>query len=271
MKKLLAGALILTAITLASCFETETNTQIKADGSGVVSATVDMSQAIDALMAMSKEGKQEEQEDVNLDTVLNVRNISDTSSLLTENEKRLLRNQSLHLTMVMGKGKASKMIISLKNSFDNLDDLTKLTALMQTPAFDKIFNKSLEIPGFSNGEGDSDADESDPADNLMAFISPDFFTCSYKKGEISCSLDSDRYKTARAKLGLDAQDENTQGMMEVLKVAKFTNVIAVPGKIKSIEGTSMKEGDEQGTISQSGSMSDLLEHPENYVYHITYK
>ncbi len=271
MKKLLAGALILAAITLVSCFETETNTQIKADGSGTVSATVDMSQAIDALMAMSKQGKEEEQEEVNLDTVVNIRTITDTSSLLTEDERRLLHNQTLHLTMVMEKGKDSKMIISLKNSFDNLADLTKLKALMQTPAYDKIFNKSLEIPGFSNGDGDGDADESDPADNLMAFISPDFFTCSYKKGDITCSLDTGRYKAARTKLGLDAQDENTQGMMEVLKVAKFTNVIAVPGKIKSIEGASMKEGDEQGTVSQSGSMNDLLEHPENYVYHIIYK
>ena len=271
MKKLLTIALVLISLSLVSCFDTETNTEIKADGSGTTSATVDLSKVFATLATMNNKEKEEASQPVDIDTIFGIRSLTDTAAAFTTEQKRLLQGQFLHLTMVAGQGRESKMILSVQNSFKSLADLTALTALMQTPAYNEVFNKAVDIPELGGGTSVDGSGEDDITDNILIFVSPDFFNFSYKKGEIKCELNPDRYKSTRMELKLDNPDEESESVMQVLEAAKFTNVVTLPGNIKSLSGPSMKAGDNKNTLSQSGSISSMFEHPEKYVYRITYK
>ena len=84
---------LLCSLLLISCIETVSDTLIKSDGSGEITATVDLS----AMMKMLAGKKATEEEKLKIDTVIHMRDHSDTASGLSDYQKSLLRGMKVKM------------------------------------------------------------------------------------------------------------------------------------------------------------------------------
>jgi hypothetical protein len=251
---------VLCTIMLSSCLETATNTVIKEDGSGMMLASVDFS----SMLKMMTQGK-DKGEDFKLDTTIYIRNHSDTSSLLTAEQKRLLREMMLKITMDVRDISNLKFMVTVTSSFNSPEDLTALGELMKKNEYDIVFDRAMKIPMFMSEEKESSKEN----DNLFTSVFPDFLHCEYKKNSIVCRLDTAQHQRSLKELSKGEFDISSDDVEKMFATATFTNMITLPADAKEVKGTSMKK-DKVNTLIQTGSLLDLYKHPENYEYSIKY-
>jgi hypothetical protein len=254
-------AVVLCTVIFASCLDTVTDTVIKEDGSGTMTASVDFSKMIKMLTA----GKEKEKEkEGRIDTTIYIRNFSDTSSLLSTEQKRLLRDMSIRVLMDI---KEMKFGVTTASSFKSLNDLNALGELMKRKEYDLIFDKALKIPGLS---GDNEQESSKENDNLFASVFPDFINCQYSKKSITCTVDTARYAASVKELRGSEFDIFSEEAGAMFSEASFTNTITLPSSVKTFKGESLKKDNADNKLVQSGNLLDLYKHPEKYEYSIQY-
>jgi hypothetical protein len=262
--KRIAPVFVFCTIMLASCIETGTNTTINADGSGLMVASVDFSN----MLKMMTQGK-EKGEDIKLDTTIYVRDHSDTSSLLTVEQKRLLREMWVKVSMDISDVSQPKFMISIVTNFNSLEDLTALHELMKKKEYDLVFDKAMKIPLFMD-KNEDDEENSKENDNLFASVFPDFFQCGYKKNSIACRLDTAMYHRSLQELQKSGFNMEGEQEAEMFASATFINMISLPSDVKEIKGSSIKKDKADNKLVQTGNLLDLYKHPENYEYNIQY-
>lgn len=249
---------------LIGCIETETTTTIEKDGSGQLEAVVDMGQMIQALKSM-KQSESDEKEKVNLDSTIRFSSFTDTSSSLTARQKELLRNITLGLKINSDDNVFRMRVLA---PFKNTDELQEINRIMSSKEFDQVFDKAMSKTEL--GKPDEEQPESKREnDNIFGSIFPNYFTCNYSKGLISCVLDKEKYDAAMAdmKKTLDLEDEMAQSMFGS---ASFVNRIKLPNKAKEVKGSSLTTSADGLVLEQKGSLLDIYQHPEKYVYTVRY-
>jgi hypothetical protein len=263
MKRKFTLVVLLSMFLLPSCIETGTNTVIEKDGSGMMVASVDFS----SMLKMMLEGK-DKGEQFKFDTTIYIRNHSDTSSLLTDEQKDLLREMFIKVNMDVGGVKQLKFMISIVTVFKSQEDLTALGELMKKKEYDIVFDKAMKIPMLM---GKENKDESSIENgNLFTSVFPDFFHCEYKKNSIVCTLDTAMHRRSLQELAKGEFDINGGETEQMFASATFTNMITLPSDVKEIKGSSMKKNKADNMLVQTGSLLDLYKHPENYEYRIQY-
>lgn len=255
---------VLITLLLIGCIETETTTTIEKDGSGQLEAVVDMGQMIQMLKSM-KQSESEDKEKVDIDSTIRFSSFTDTSSSLTAQQKELLR----HITLRLKMNSADNVFrIRILAPFKNTDELQEINRIMASKEFDQVFDKA--IANTELGKSDGDRSESNREnDNIFGSIFPDYFNCNYSKGVISCVLNKEKYDAAMAdiKKTLDLDDDMAQTM---LGSTSFVNRIKLPNKAKEVKGPSLTASADGLVLEQKGSLLDIYQHPENYVYTVHY-
>lgn len=251
-------------LLLTACLETSTHTSIRENGSGSMIATVDLSEMM-AMMA----GNKSQSETFSFDTLMYVRNHSDTSALLNSNQKKLLKDMYVDVKMSMAEGKTPAFVVRINAPFQSLEDFNALNDLMRTKEYDLVFDKAIEIPMFSDKDKKEKGSESEN-DNLFTSIFPSFYNCVYTKNSVVCKLDETKHKQRLEDLKKSEFDINGEMEAKMFGAAVFTNTLTLPSKPKKIEGDSWKQGSSEKELVQTGSLLDLYKQPEKYAYSIQY-
>src|SRR5688572_1751193 len=124
MLKLLFVA--LGCVLFASCLEINEEVEIKENGSGQFSSSMDLSQLVDMMAAMGG-GEFEKKKDEKIDSVIYLKDIIDTAKNLTAEQKRLMRDGTVRVQMNM----AEKLFkLDMHYPFSSLERLQQLHAAM---------------------------------------------------------------------------------------------------------------------------------------------
>lgn len=263
MKKLLFSLLSF-CLLLTACLETTTHTAIRENGSGSMVATVDLG----TMMTMMA-GNKSKTETFSFDTVMYIRNHSDTSKLLTDYQKKLMKDMFVKVKMSLEEGKEPAFVVSINAPFESLEDFNALNELMKKKEYDQVFDKAMEIPMFSD-KNKKEAGSGGDNDNLFTSIFPSFYNCVYSKNSVVCKLDEARHKQTLEELKKSEFDINGEMEAKMFGSAIFTNTLTLPSKPKKIEGDSWKPGSSDKDLVQTGNLLDLYKQPEKYAYSIQY-
>jgi len=261
MRKILICCLLIAGM-LIGCIETETTTTIEKDGSGQLEAIVDMGQMIQALKSMKQS---ESEEKINVDSLIRFSSFTDTSKSLTARQKELLRNITLGLKINSDDNVFRFKVLA---PFKSTDELQEINQIMSSKEFDQVFDKAMSNTELGKSEGEQPESKREN-DNIFGSIFPDYFTCNYSKGLISCVLNKEKYDAAMAdmKKTLDLEDDMAQSMFGS---TSFVNRIKLPNKAKEVKGPSLTTSADGLVLEQKGSLLDIYQHPEKYVYTIRY-
>lgn len=249
-------------VLLSSCLETSTSTTINADGSGSKVSIIDISKA----MKMALQDKQlGEKDKLYVDTIIQLRNHSDTASILNARQKELLRGTVVRFKIDFRELEKLAFTIAIESPFNTLKDLNELNKLVTTKEYDVVFDKAFTIPMFEdNGAGGS------TNDNLFGSVFPAFFKCDYTKGKITCEVDSTAFGEVLSQLTAMEFDLNGEMESKMFGGSTFRNVLVLPSAPKSIEGNTWKKGEKDNVLVQEGTLLQLYKEPGNFIYTIKY-
>lgn len=256
MKKILFLVSVLTTICLAGCFDAEEDVTIKADGSGVFKNTLDMSGLFDmiqmaAMMDTSSKGELKKFAEQDVDSTISLRSFTDTATALTAEQKALLQEGSMHITLNQ-KEKAFKIVMSYP--FKKVEDLQKIIELQQS---DKGFN-----PFKKSGENSMGA-----IDNKGDFPSADqMMNISYKNGLIERRLDEEKVAALKSK----SDSSELQNMEEMMSAVTFGTVIHLPKAVKNATGDKVSVSDDKKTVRIKYTLLDLKKNPKSLEFKVEY-
>lgn len=265
MKKLLFLGLIA-CLGLVACIETESNTNVNADGSGTSVTVVDMSQMMGFLAASKSEEKKKEE--FRIDSVIYFKSVTDTAASLTGRQKQLLEPMQFRIQM---NSDNNQMRFTITAPFKKMEDLQELNELLATSKFDKYFDQAFKMSGIDgmDEEGETEGKEEDPSSNIFGSLFPDYFKCQYKKGLIDCKTDPVKVEAFRARWKPKSEDDESANK-QMMKMVSFTNRINIPSNAKKVTGEMLQEGASRKEWIQKGDLLDLFENPTKYEYSIAY-
>jgi hypothetical protein len=250
MKKIVLFLLVSTMILLVGC-ETTQEITINKDGSGSISNTSDMSNMVGMLKTM---GNNDAEKIPNTDTTILLAGIADSITGLTAQQKKIINQGSMKLTMNM---KDEKLIMKSIFPFQKLSDIQMLSAAM--PKVSEAMSKKLTSgeqmpPGLGTGE----------KPQIKAF--DDFFDVDFTDKLISKTLNKTKYATA-------SDDQYMQSLKQMSSMGSPINVnyiINLPRPAKKAEGKALKLSDDKKKVTISVTSDDFFEDPSKFEYKIEY-
>jgi hypothetical protein len=153
MKRIASFIIALTALVLTGCLDTVEELTIAQDGTGIYKSTLDMSGMFDmiemmAAMDTSANSELKKLSDKDIDSVLHMREIADSASHFTQEQKELFRDATMSITMKQ-KDKLFKM--GMTYPFKQLEDVQKIIELNEEGKGVGLFGKkgknSNALPG----------------------------------------------------------------------------------------------------------------------------
>jgi hypothetical protein len=250
MKKIVLFLLVGTMLLLVGC-ETTQEITINKDGSGSISNTSDMSNMVGMLKTM---GNNDAEKIPNTDTTILLAGIADSITGLTAQQKKIINQGTMKLTMNM---KDEKLIMKSIFPFQKLSDIQMLGAAM--PKVSEAMSKKLTSgeqmpPGLGTGE----------KPQIKAF--DDFFDVNFTENLISKTLNKTKYATA-------SDDQYMQSLKQMSGMGSPINVnyiINLPRPAKKAEGKALKLSDDKKKVTISVTSDDFFEDPSKFEYRIEY-
>lgn len=243
---------------LSGCFEMNEEFNVNENGSGNFAVNMDMGQLLDMMKSFMPPEELEKAGDKR-DTIINMKDLVDTSTSLTPENKALLREGTLRMQMNMQE-KIFK--VNMMYPFKNIDNLQKL--------YSSLGSGASGMGGLLNGmQGNS------PAMGSMGGAHPDmkgissYFDLSTKKNSITRKLNKDKY----AALLNDSmmQQVKQMGMLGGgLGEVKMNTVIKLPAAAKKVTGSKAELSTDKKTILLRNNLMDIFEHPEVFEFSVEY-
>ncbi len=249
LKFILPAAL---AFCFSGCLDINENVDIRKDGSGQLTMDVDLSQMVDMLQTymgkdeLAKKGMQK------MDTTILLSSIVDTSSGLSEDKKAILRPGRVHIKLDMD---AKVFTVHSMFPFTSLENLQKLYALKNDGSLGNA--KLLGSLGGDAGGGPSPGD-------FDQFNSIFDFTC--KDGLLSKKLNKEKFDALKNDPQLAQMKQASQMGMEI----NYTTSLSLTRPVKKVENPLAKLSDDKKTVTIKFNLIDVLEHPEQFEYTISY-
>jgi hypothetical protein len=276
MKKILAVTVVLISVFFVSCLDTEEKITINKDNSGMYALTIDMGGMIEQLKTIKPEEVQSLKADK--DTIIFFKSFTDTSTILTTEEKQLLEKGSMHLVMKM---ESNEMKMAMEVPFKNPEQLLYLKQHM----FEMIDKVGADKKMFGNGQNSDQAEDDGMADDNMPdagmgggggpepgnLLHPaqEAFSFKVEKNNISNKLtNKDVFDNWVAK---DSSMQMVMQMIPFMGDFNYTTTFILPSPVKKYRGGSeSKLSDDKKTITFINSLSGLMEKPESFEYSVEY-
>jgi hypothetical protein len=261
MKKFLLSIslVLITAFILTGCLDTQEDVTIKSDGSGLYKNSVDMSGLFDmlqmaAMMDTSAAGQLKQLSDRNIDSTFSLSGFTDTSSVLSAEEKALLKDGTVHLNI----NQQNKVLkVDMNYPFKKVEDLQKILQLQQSG---KGFNplkqagKTPTLPGLGQENG---GDMGNPLEGIAI---------TYKNGLIERKVDQAKIESAK---NSDAGSQ-LANMGEMLDGVTFNTVIHLPRAVKSSTGQKLTVSDDKKTVRMKYTLADMMKDPKALEFKLEY-
>ena len=253
MLKLLFVA--LGCVLFASCLEINEEVEIKENGSGQLSSSIDMGQLIDMMQAMGGE-EFDKRKDEKLDSVVNLKDIVDTAKNLTPEQKQLMRDGKMRIQMNM----AEKLFkIDMQYPFGSLEKLQKLNNALSDGGigFGSLMKDAM---GGKSEEGTSSEDGPDM--NKLTGI----FDYNISNGLIKKTVNAEKHKALMNDPKLAEMKQGAEMGIEVL----YTVTYKLPRPVKSVSNPKAKLSDDKKSVSVKMNLMDIFEKPDDFAFTIQY-
>jgi hypothetical protein len=235
-----------------SC-ETTREITLKADGSGTLVTTTDMSGLI-AIAKMSGQGKEMDSTEKSVDTTISLTKIADSIQGLSDKEKELVRKGKLGLNLDMGD---EKLLTKLEFPF---------TSTSQISLLDQLSARVMEQAMKKQMDGDSVSAPAIPTEEMPKANMDDYFTITYSKGVIEKKHIPEKY----AKL------EDDKGMQSLKEMAgegmpmNTTLIYNLPKPAKKVTGKNAKLSEDKKKITIVNSVDDFFDDVSKLEFRIEY-
>jgi hypothetical protein len=257
MKKFLL-LIVFCSVVLWGCFETNQDITIKADGSGVFKTTMNMGGMFDMLEMMkafdtSSTGKMNGFGDKVVDTMIYMKDVVDTATTISAEDKRLLREGTIHMQV----NPSDKVfIMSFSYPYKNFSDLNQLFKLQQQgkSGLNLLGKEKNGFPGLDN-EDAPPVGEMDKA-----------FQYTWKEGLLERSIDKDLLD----KMIPEEQKSQMDQAGDMLDQMKMNMSFHLPRPVKSFTGEKVKLSSDKQTVTINASFKEMFESPKSLNYHIEY-
>jgi hypothetical protein len=264
-KSLLLFSLILsTAFLLTGCLDTEEDVTINSNGSGIYKTSIDMSGLFDmmqmaAMMDTSANSQLKQLGDKNIDSTIAIGAFTDTSSTLTAEERALLHDGTMHMT-INQHDKVFKIVLNYP--FKKTEDIQKIMELQQSgKGFDPL-GKAKSNPALQGLEGDGDGEKGGGLPSADQYAKTTF-----KNGVIERKVDQSK---------IDSLKNSEQfGQMQaagdmLLSGITFTTTIHLPKAVKSSSGSKLTVSDDKKTVRMKYTLGDMIKTPKSLEFKVEY-
>ncbi len=259
MKKILSFLLASVTLVLAGYFETTEDVTINANGSGTYIVDMDMS-GLFSILEMMKDADTTATANLqkslgrDIDSVINMRDYTDTAKNISPEYKALMRNAKLHMLI---KEKDQQLKMKMTFPFSKIDDIGKLAKLSRSGEGTNIIGKALQsntnTPAFGGGQAD------------MSDLS-NYYSLTYKNGLIERKINPEKVKELTASAAGSEKNE----MMDMMASVKMNTVIHLPRAAKRVQGEKAKLSADKKTITVNNTAADLFGSAKAFDFRIEY-
>jgi len=264
-RKILFFLLTTFALVVSSCLDVEEKIVINKDNSGSYTLTMDLGRLLKMTNEMGGDKKEAGKTPEVKDSTAYFKPYVDTSSVLTDEEKAMLRDGSVHMKMDEVK---SEMKIMINLPFKNLKDLPKLR---------ESYMKALDKAGIMNKMKDKKSGEDSVAQEMSSdmgtnskTINPvqNAYTFSAAPGRLSYRF-TDK-KVYEEKVTNDSTLQSMKGMAAMLGDMNYKTVIMLPRTIKNYKGKNSTISGDRKTISFRSSLTEIMKDPQSLEFDLEY-
>ena len=242
---------------LAGCFDINEQIEIKPNGSGQLSVNTDMSQLLDLMQSyVGKEEMDKQMPNRKMDTTLQMKDLVDTSTSLSAENKELVRKGWIHMKLNMDE-KIFKADTHFP--FTSIGNLQKLYNSMN----DGTINTNSLLKGMSTGAPDTSSGSAQMPD-MNQFNGVYDFIC--KDGMISRKLNAEKWKAVQANPQFSQMKDAGSMGIEI----PYTLTIIVPRPVKKIDNSLAVLSPDKKTVTLKYNFTEVLEHPEKFEYTLVY-
>lgn len=253
MKKLFGLLLIGFAFALVSC-ETTREITLRADGSGTLVTTTDMSGLI-AIAKMSGQGKEIDSSEKSVDTTIFLDKVVDSIPDLSPAERELVKKGKLTLNLNMGD---EKLFTKLEFPF---------TTTSQIATLDQLSAKVMEQAMKKQMDGDSGENTPPiPTDEMPKANMDDYFKVTYSKGLIEKKHIPEKYANVKDDKGMQSLKEMAGEGMPM----NTTLIFNLPKPAKKATGKNLKLSEDKKKVTIANSVDDFFDDVTKLEFRIEY-
>lgn len=240
------------ALGFAGCLDINESVDIRADGSGQLTMDMDMSQLVDILSTYMAKDEMKEKGLEKMDTTILMKDIVDTVSSFTADQKAILRPGRVHIKLDMD---AKIFTVHSMFPFTSMSNLQQLYALMNGGALGnaKLFGAL----------GGGDAGGGSPGD-VNQFNSIFDFSC--KDGLLTKKLNKEKFDSLKNDPQLAQVKQAAQMGMEI----NYTSTLSLPRPAKRVDNPIAKLSDDKKTVTMKFNLIDVFDHPDQFEYTVEY-
>ncbi len=248
---------VLLALGFTGCLDVYETIEVKPNGSGQLSMNVDMGQMVEMLRNnMTKEDLHKNGME-KMDTTILLKDIVDTSKVLSAEKKALLHPASIHINLdIDGKVFNTNMLFP----FSSLDNLQRLYA---TTSDGSLGNAQL-LKNMLPGGQDGGVQQGGPSPDINQFNGVYDFTS--KDGLIVKKLNADKWKAL--------QDNPIFAQAKIAGQAgvkiNYTTTVKIPRPVKKVDNPLATLSDDKKTVTIKFNLIEIFDHPEQFGYTIEY-
>ena len=244
-------------VLFTSCLEINEEVQIKENGSGQISTTMDMAQLIDMMQAMGGE-EFDKKKDEKIDSVLYLKSIVDTAQKLTAEQKALLRDGVVRVKMDLA---AKEFKINMNYPFSSLEKLQKLNNTLSSGGmgFSEVMKGAM---GNGNKEGgDQPSSETPEMDQLLGI-----FDYNISNGLIKKTVNPEKLKKLMDSPKMAEMKQGADMGIEVL----YNVTYKLPRPAKRVDNAKAKLSDDKRTVTVRNNLMEIFTKPEQFAFTIEY-
>jgi hypothetical protein len=246
-------------VFFASCLEINEEVEIKENGSGTLSSTMDMGQLVDMMAAMGGE-EFDKKKDEKIDSVINLKDIVDTAKNLTAEQKNLMRDGKIHIKMDMAQ---KQFLLNMKYPFSNLERLQKLNAALSDGGLG-FGNMMKGAMGGDKPEAglDQPSESSEPEIDQIFSI----FDYNISNGLIKKTVNPEKLKKLLDNPKMAEMKQGAEMGIEVL----YNVTYKLPRPVKKVDNPKAKISDDKKTVSLRLNLMEIFEKSEQFAFTIEY-
>jgi hypothetical protein len=261
MKKIALFICSIIVFLSSGCFDSVEEITVDNSGGGVFVSTADMSNLISMVKTFAGDKLEGGDKKMEMDTLVNLRDIKDSLDNLTPDEKKLLEQATLKIKMSL---KEEKFSLTFNFPYSHPADILAIGTILKKTK-NQIITKQMDK--MNPGSGNNSAREMAGLDKEgNSFEVSDYFNFSVKKGYLSKKLNKDKYANAEKEESLKSLKEMSQmGLNSTMKT-----IINLPKPAKKAEGKAVKLSTDKKTVTIEGTLDDFFEDASFFEYEIEY-
>jgi len=255
MKKIFLLCCTTLSLLLTGCLDTVEEITLNANGTGTYKSTMDMSGMFDMLeslaaMDTSGSGMMGKLGGLDMDTTFAMDQMSDTSAKMSEEERRLLKGATMHMTMSQEK-RVMRMMMNF--SFSKPEDIQKLMGIAGSGkgGFNLLSGKAFN----EGASGDA------PVPGLE-----DIYNFTFRNGLMERKVNTEKLSELKESEQFSNMGESEQ-MMEAIT---YKTIIRLPRPARKAEGGKLTLSSDRKTVTIQSTLSDLFNNAPSLNFRIEY-